>query len=557
MVKQSKFLTPKSLWEDFDGSEPLKETKIDEMRYNGIVYEKYYFSGRTTETDRVRIFGLYVSPEGGKKNRDAVLYVPDVTEKVAYEVINEYVSMGFSVLTVDLYGKREGEENYTKYPEDVSYANYEERGRHCDFADLTAKETCEYEWTCVLRYALNFIRQKNADAKIGAVGVKMGGNLVWQLAATDDRLSCCAIMFGAGWSAYKGIFRYSEVEIDMNEERRRFIAAVDAHAYAPYVKCPVLFLTSTNSEVYDFDRANDTLSRIKDGVEYRFNFAANYNRYLDEHCKRDLALFLKARLGDGETVFPDAPEIELSQNGNYLTARLSFDASAPVSETKVFVSDGGLDPAHRDWESCDLLSSDGNSEKFGYVLRGGNGFAYAYAAVTYKSGWTASSKVAAIKITGITPKRSNLIYSGRDGLEGITFYDKNAEVKDVFVKREDFIVLTKGADDILGIYSKYGLITYRIGAAAGGFTENSMLKFDVFPFGFASIDLAFLKEEDGKIEKYLYSFELHAGNIWQNKTVKLGEFKSADGMGIKKFDGVFALLIEGDGKFAVNNILVI
>ncbi|HBF86664.1 MAG TPA: hypothetical protein DDW54_03185, partial [Clostridiales bacterium] len=401
MEKKSKFLTPKSLWEDFDGGQPLKETKIDEMKYNGIVYEKYYFSGRETDTDRVRVFGLYVTPENGAKKRNAVLYVPDVTDKVSYEVLNEYVAMGYSVLTVDLYGKREDEENYTRYPADVSYANYEERGRHLDYADSSAKETCEYEWTCALRYAINFLEQKNAGAKIAAVGVKRGGNLVWQLAATDERLSCCAIMFGAGWSAYDGIYKYSEEDIVMDEERRRFIAAVDAHAYAPYVNCPVLFLTSTNSDEYDFDRANDTLSRIKGGVEYRFNFVANYNNYLDEHCKKDIELFLKARLSDGNTEFPASPELTLSQEGNYLKAALSYSDADDVAETKVYVSDGGLNPARRDWESCDRIGGEGNSENFGFVLRGNDRMVFAYGVVRYKSGWTASSKVAALRVTGV------------------------------------------------------------------------------------------------------------------------------------------------------------
>ena len=51
--------------------------------------------------------------------------------------------------------------------------------------------------------------------------------------------------------------------------------------------------------------------------------------------------------------------------------------------------------------------------------------------------------------------------------------------------------------------------------------------------------------------------EIKLRNIWQNVIVNAVDFKTADGMGIRKFGNVFALRIESDSKFAVNNILLI
>ena len=53
-----KILTPTALWSDFNDSLPLKESKVNEMVYDGIIYSEVYFSGRETESGRVRIYGL-------------------------------------------------------------------------------------------------------------------------------------------------------------------------------------------------------------------------------------------------------------------------------------------------------------------------------------------------------------------------------------------------------------------------------------------------------------------------------------------------------------------
>ena len=57
--------------------------------------------------------------------------------------------------------------------------------------------------------------------------------------------------------------------------------------------------------------------------------------------------------------------------------------------------------------------------------------------------------------------------------------------------------------------------------------------------------------------EYVYTIELNSGDLWKNHVVKMGDFKTAEGRSIRKFEGVYALRIEGEGKYAVNNILLI
>ena len=70
----SPILTPRTLWSDFKGDSPLKSIKINEVRYDKITYEEYYFSGREVGGERVRIFGVYATPDE-KEKYSALLYI--------------------------------------------------------------------------------------------------------------------------------------------------------------------------------------------------------------------------------------------------------------------------------------------------------------------------------------------------------------------------------------------------------------------------------------------------------------------------------------------------
>ncbi len=560
MFDNTGFLTPVSLWKNFNCDEPLQASKIGEMRYDSIVYGEYYFSGRTTKSGRVRIYGLYVTPNDSKKH-SAILYIPEITEKVSYEQINEYAKLGYCVLAVDLYGKRGGgEENFTSYPEDVSYANYENRGRHLDYVDTDATETSVYEWVAVCKYALKFLRSMEDVDRIGVVGVKEGANLAWQIAATENDLSLAVMMFGAGWSAYRGIHKYSDKDIVMDDERRKFIAAVDAHAYAQYVKCPILYLTATNSDSFDFDRANDTLARINPETEYSFSFAPNFNSYLDEHCKKDIEVFLSKYFNDSVKSLAKAPKLVAEQSNSYISFDLYFDEPERVEECKVFLNEGVLDPSVRNWVTCQVADSSKEGEgevKFDYVISGNPEQIFALAVVKYKDGTSVCSKLMRKKTGGILPKRANLIYSGKSGIDGITFYDKNSQESGIFVNLSDCIQMVKGADGISGVYSRFGLVSYKFGEPACRMDENSIIKLDVYNDEYCNLKITMVSKSGEDRREFYYTKELDAGNIWKNIVISINEFKTPEGMGIRNFDEIFALRIYSESKYAINNILLI
>lgn len=549
------FLTKNTLWAGFDANKSLQPSKINEVRYDGITYAEYFFSGRDVKGERVRIFGMFATPDD-VKSYNAILYLPDVSESPSFDMIMEYAKMGYAVFAVDFCGKTDSERKCTSYPESVAYANYHERGRSMDFVDKSAFETAWYEWASVGRYAISFLASQPKVKNIGVIGVKHGSNIAWQLAATDDRIKCSVMMFGAGWYAYKGHFKYDDGEgLVINDERRRFIAALEAHAYAQDARCPILYVSSTNNDSFDFDRSFDTLFRIPDATDHYFNFAPSFNEYLDNFCKKDVELFLKKYLNGKDTYFPQPPTLNAEQDGRYITVNIAPDDEENVTECKVFVNEGVVDPALRNWMPCEQSQYDKN--EYEYVLTGESTKIFAFATVKYKSGVTVSSKLVHMPIVLTHSKRSGIVYTSKDGLDGITFYDKKSMRESIFARPEQFIKLVKGAGDIYGAYSECGLISYKFGEPGCNVDENSIIKLDVHTREFCVLRLIFMQKTSNGVVEYVYSTECKASTGWKNLVVKTSEFKTVDGMGIRSFDGLYALRIEGDGKFAVNNILLI
>lgn len=556
---KTQFLTTKTLWDGFQLEKNLQPNKVNEVRYDKITYSEYFFSGRRVNAnDRVRIFGVYATPDD-KKAYNAILYIPDVSERPNFEMITEYVRMGYAVLAVDLCGKTQEDGYSTVYPDSISYANYQSDQNQMDRVIESARETSWYEWVSVGRYALSFLASQPKIKSVGVIGVKDGANVAWILAATDNLIRCSVMMFGAGWKAYKGHFLHDEKSgnILLNDEQRRFIAALDAHSYAPYVNCPVLYLTATNNDEFDLDRGYETVSRIPSEIDRFYNCAPGFSEYLDIYCQKDVELFLKKYLDGKNLNMPKVPKLSHTQDGRQFTINISCEDESEVVEKKVFFNEGVYDPAVRNWMPCE--GKTGNcSTAFEYYLSGDTTKIFYFAIVKYKSGFTLATRVYCADAKPTPSNRSAIIYSSKDGLEGIAFNDKKAtKEKSIFVDQKKFITLGKGADDIFGAYSQCGLLSYRFGEPGCSIDDNSIIKLDVFANEFCIFRLAFLQKSPSGTIEYKYSTELKSSCVWKNLSIKISDFKTADGLSVKDYGQIYAMKIEGDGKFLVNNILLI
>ena len=561
---KTSILSPVMLWRDFNALLPLKESKVFEDVIDNVIYSHVYFYGRDTGLGRVRIYGVYARLKNVSKKapKAGLLIIPDIGAPIDLTLIDLYVKQGYTTLMIDYCGETDKSENYTQYPECVSYANYNRSGRALDYCDKTAKETSWYEWVSVARYGISFLKNLYAFEKIGVLGIKDGANIGWQLCGTDKRIDCFVPLFGAGWRSYKNAYKFSESDkIDVNDERLRYLAAVDAHAYAQYVNCPVFYMTGSNSDKFDLDRAMDTVLRVpQEEAVCALNVSPRYSTVLDPTCKRNVDLFLAKYLFGYRVELPKTPKVTVTCEDKSLTAFVEIDFSDLLRPKRfcVFVAEGGENPAFRDWSEMTMLKSlEENKKTFVKNLYGNSGFVNVFAVVEYKNGFTVSSVVTNKKVPKINTRRRNLIYSSGDRLSDFSIADGSiSDIAGVYFEDKEPVEYVEGSNKIFGVRSKYGLINYKLNERLVSLNERTLLSFDVCCSEFARLKVTLIAD-DGNASEYDYFVAVKGGDVWQHVMIKCCDFKSDKRLSIKDYSKVVALKLLSDSKLIFNNILIV
>lgn len=238
-------LSAVSVWKKFDTSTPLnpseweeKEDKAAGMRFWNVTY-----SGHKTEDGGVRIFARFGKPSAAGKY-PAVLLLPDAGKPLDDELLYYFIDKGYAVLMPDYSGETEIPDESaprTIYPPSLSYADFARAGGY-DRVEGSVEETCWFEWIYVALYSVEYLKQREDVSEIGVVGIRTGGEIAWKAMLSPD-LKCGVPINAAGWRAYRNIDKFaSNPEINMSDERHRYIAGIESQSYAPFVKCPVLML---------------------------------------------------------------------------------------------------------------------------------------------------------------------------------------------------------------------------------------------------------------------------------------------------------------------------
>ena len=547
-------LTPITLWESFDDSLPLKEVQLNTFTLNDAVYSQVYFSGRQVGLERVRIFGLYAKQK--KKSKGSILILPDVVDTIDGELVNYFVNLGYDVLSVDLRGRFVGDVECTKYPDEISYANYATSGETFYSAPSLASQTCWYEWTAVGRYAVSFLKSMRQENKIGVIGIRNSANVLWQLSATDGRIDASTFLFGAGWLAYKGTSKYDEkATIELNEERYRFIAGVEAQSYATYVKCPVLYLSTTNSDQFDVERALDTLSKLPNQDKCWFNFTTEAKEVLDEHSLTDIELFFEKFILGKKIDLPSIPEIEIDYDDEHLVYSVNYSNKSDVTNIFVLASNNDLNTRSRVWYNVTPKTKADGSVVFRQKVYGNVDFGIAFAVVKYSSGFTVSSRLEFKKFNvSSSSKTPSVMFSSLK--QPVNFIIEDLKIPllgNVFAKSRLYRI-KQGPYGISGIFSENTLTSYAVRKITSQIEEDSFIKFDAYSPLKDSLLIKITLSDKTCYEK---TYELTGGEFWQSVQIPISEFKYEGVKSLKDFENIESISISSNGAFMINNFILI
>lgn len=555
----SRIITPTLLWNEFDDTLDLTAVTLEKHSDDGVLLEDISLLGRETGDGRVRIFGVFASDEKSPAE-ETVLIFPDSAESVDYELLKLFVKKGYNAFMVDYRGEWEGAENATIYPGVIDYANTVKCGRHKDFVDGSAEQTCWYEWVGIGIYARKYITSRTGNESIAVMGLRDGGEIAWKLGVARQ-FNCIIPVCAVGWKAYAGVSKFISNEQVLDDERYRFIAGIDSQAYAPYVRCPVMIMCSTNDPRFDYDRAYDTYSRINS--EYAddsiITYSVRCSASIGVKSFADMFLFLDKHLKKRQVFIPQFAEVNVTvDEEDNLVAIAEYDGHGIVEEAGVFMAEDCIDSSLREWTVC-ALKRKISDHKYEFMLdiyeKTSAMFVLAY--VKYTSGFTIWSKIAVKKISGTFRNmrgKCRVIYSSRNGIDGFNIADPSSQAVGGMFFTDSIMVpqIVTKENDIQGIYSVCGLTTFRINNPRFAPEKNSVLKLDVFCDTTAEINITLEDVSDGETYKLSQSV---LGGVWQSLILESGLFRTVNGDPLADFARNLRLCISCESEYAVNNVM--
>lgn len=555
-------LTPSAIWNDFTINGVPTSQVISEKIEDDIIFTFSYVDGREVNGERVKIYTA-MARKVQQSISPAILLVQDLDCDFNLEIMKDLASRGYLVLSADLSGGKEGKEFFTVYPELVSYANYENVKDNLYKVEGEVVDTCWYEWVCVLKYALKFLSAQPTVNSVGAFGYGEAGTALWQVAGTgENQLSCAVFALNAGWNGYRNINKFGGmVEPQFDDDMYKFIAGVEPQAYAMHVKCPTLMLSSTNSPLYDADRAYDTLSRIENAktvMHYSVGCSGKINQEGYNNLINFFELFLKKE-GAKSDDFPYETDISCAIiDGQIVVTVEPF--MKKITDVELFVSEEVSEPSLRCWQKVVCGKKEENKFIFTYSPYPESNSVTMFAQAKYKGYLTVGSKIINKKFKKeemLPSHKSNILYSSRIKNAESVFYSASQKGEcSLFTDGKDLVKVKKGPMGIEGVSCDAGLLTFKFCTKKDRPSDDALLMFDVYAENKGEITVKLISDYFGDKKEYLSKINLLGGEVWQNVKLEVARFKTAEGMSLKSIEKIDAVEFSvSDGEYLINNAL--
>ncbi len=558
-----------SLWKKFNTQSPLEVHEWGEEKREDGEFCHVQYSGREAEDGRVRIYARFGRPKNGGKV-PAILFLPDLGDCYDEELMGYFIEQGYAVLVPDYSGdspKDTATVKRTTYPASISYGNYVKAQGLYELNGAEADKTSWFEWTYVALYSLEYLKAREDVGNIGVIGLRKGGEIAWQTMLSPD-VKCGIPINAVGWRSSLNVSKFgSNIAGHLSDDKHRYIAAIEAQSYAPYVKCPVLMLCALRDREFDCDRAYDTYSRIGNQEGNALTYSRDTGACIGPNGLVDMALFLEKNLKGREIYIPDTLNVSVKQDGDELDIRVDCDKEGILEETGIYYAEANVKTrsTYRDWH-C-VFRAPGRMVKEGVTSCRVKPFAgteavYVYAYAKYINGFRVTSKIVCKRLESPDSRavRTHHLFSGKEmDCFGIANYE-DAAIGGVFLEKEAVPKTVVGYGDIKGAYSVGGIRTYKISSPRYVPEENALLEFDAYTSQTqllrVSIEVADVETEE---ERYTCEVEVKGGGKWKRIILKPTDFKGEKcGYTLENFCLGSALVFDCAGEeqeFSITNIL--
>ncbi len=558
-----------SLWKKYNTSSPLDVHAWGEEKREDREFCHLHYSGHHALDGEVRIYARFGKPEG-EGPYPAILFLPDAGDTYDEELMDYFIDKGYAVLVPDYTGEMSTDKATVKrtvYPPSLAYGNYEKAQGLYDLKGVETEKTSWVEWTYVSLYSLKYLKERKDIGNIGVIGVRKGGEIAWQTMLSPD-VKCGVPINSAGWRSFLDYAKFgTSIPNHLEDDEHRYIAAVEAQSYAPYVKCPVLMLCALRDHEFDCDRAYDTYARIGNPEGNVLTYSRDTGACIGPNSLIDMELFLEKNLKDREIYLPDSLNVSVSQNGNELDIKVECDKDGILEEVGVYYAEASVKTrsAYRDWYR--VFKTPGRNVKNSATSCtvkpfAGADAAYVYAYAKYINGFRINSRILCKRLSDPDPYavRTRHLFSGKEmDSFGIANYEEVA-IGGIFLEKEAVPKVSYGYGDIGGAYSVGGIRTYKISSPRYVPEENALLEFDVYTKESqtlrVSIEVAEVETEE---ERYSCKVDVEGGGKWKRIILRATDFKGEKGgFTLENFCQGSALVFDCAGEekeFSVTNII--
>ena len=419
-------LTPSQVWSTYDpDAGEFDEEVLKRWTQSGADYKEAYFSA-WVHGQHVRVYGIYAAPaRAGKPGGrvPAVMHLHGGGQTVNTRWLEAWTARGYAALTCNYHGEWQNRERVTIYPQALRQGNHKHAAGKAMATVPSVRASSWYIWTAVARRALSYLRQQPEvdGTRIGAFGVSMGGTTIWSF-ALDPRLKAACAIYGCGWNRYyRHIPRYAPPKKmpEKTDDDRAWLAGMAPEACAPFIQCPVLFLSGTNDNHGNMDRAYETLDRMPATVARRQAFTPRFCHHIGADFDQDLFLWMDTWLKDGPA-WPKPPAVKVSLGPDGVPVlTLTADRPAEVERVAIYYAVANPRPMSRNWRNASATRDHG-AWKAVLPMLDAEARLFAFANVRYASGVHLSSNEAAVIPSALGParatdSRSSVLYDGSDG----------------------------------------------------------------------------------------------------------------------------------------------
>ncbi|MBQ8177887.1 MAG: hypothetical protein IJ033_01715 [Clostridia bacterium] len=556
-----KVMVPAQIWQGYNAAqEPLNNLKTDFVGTlsDGITEERHHFTALRKEDGDVIVAVRVISKGDVERDNPVIVMVGEYYRPPEEKLVIELAKAGYTIVIPDLSGVGEFK---TTFPESLEYGEYQKAGDHIKKVMPTAKETCQYLYSIIVKRTIIFVKRLISDGALVLMGLGDAVEVAMQVAATEQ-LSvgglCC--LNGAGYREYIKQNRYGEQrELALDEERMCWLTGVASVAYARHVKAPTFIAIGSNAHSSDVDRLSNLVALM--GIDdVHLSISPRATDFMLPEAYNTLLVWLRAVVENRVDEIPSTPSlaIRLSDDG-VPTFNVDCDPQSMIKKVTVYYAKGEYHHEIRDYFEEEGLSISYNEYIAEAKEYDEKEALFAYAVVEYENGLSLSSLVEYVDLKGLPARPAEKKAGGKlrviyqageeesgfvEDCSGTVLFEKSLRVAETPL---GMVGLTSDSD---------GLTTYRFDPPQN--TEDSrILQLELYAENQTEVDVVLLGRADGISKTYTAKIVVQGTKgLFMGTRLKLIDFKDERFMPLTSWIGIKALSIRGK-RIIVGNILFI